>query len=54
MGTREELERLLSLLVATGARPVVDRELPLGRAAEGLAAMAAGDLFGKVVLLPGS
>lgn len=54
MGTRAELERLLSLLVESGARPVVDRELPLSRAAEGLAAMAAGDLFGKVVLLPGS
>lgn len=50
MGTREELVRLLDLLVATGARPVVDRELPLERAAEGFAAMAAGELFGKVVL----
>ncbi|MEJ5915192.1 zinc-binding dehydrogenase [Pseudokineococcus sp. 1T1Z-3] len=52
MGTREELVRLLDLLVATGVRPVVDRELPLGRAAEGFAAMAAGELFGKVVLRP--
>ncbi|WP_299035751.1 zinc-binding dehydrogenase [uncultured Pseudokineococcus sp.] len=52
MGTRDELVRLLDLLVATGARPVVDRELPLERAAEGLAAMEAGELFGKVVLRP--
>ncbi|MEJ5945260.1 zinc-binding dehydrogenase [Pseudokineococcus basanitobsidens] len=53
MGTRDELVRLLDLLVTTGARPVIDRELPLDRAAEGFAAMAAGDLFGKVVLRPG-
>ena len=52
MGTREELVRLVDLLVATGARPVVDRVLPLGRAAEGFAAMEAGELFGKVVLRP--
>jgi NADPH:quinone reductase-like Zn-dependent oxidoreductase len=49
MGTRAELASLVQLLDATGARPVVDRTLPLERAREGFAAMAEGDLFGKIV-----
>jgi NADPH:quinone reductase-like Zn-dependent oxidoreductase len=49
MGTRDELERLLQFLVRTGVRPVIDRVLPLSKAAEGFAAMEQGDLFGKVV-----
>ncbi len=49
MGTRGELASLVSLLDATGARPLIDRVLPMTEAAEGLAAMAQGDLFGKVV-----
>ena len=52
MGTREELERLLATCATTGVRPVVDRVLPLQQAREGIAAMAAGELFGKVVLTP--
>ena len=52
MGTREELEALLRLLVTTGLRPLVDRTLPLADAAEGYAAMAAGKVFGKVVFEP--
>ncbi|MCW2646576.1 MAG: hypothetical protein JWP07_2685, partial [Pseudonocardiales bacterium] len=31
-------------------RPHIDRVLPLESAAEGLTAMAAGDLVGKIVL----
>lgn len=50
MGTRDELERLAALLRLTGVRPLVDRVLPMDRAREGFAAMAAGELFGKVVL----
>ncbi len=50
MGTRDELQRLLSLCVLRGVRPVIDRVLPLAEAREGFAAMAAGELFGKVVL----
>ncbi len=50
MGTRDELERLLRLCATTGVRPVIDRTLALERAAEGFAAMHAGELFGKVVL----
>ena len=50
MGTRAELERLMSLLAATGVRPTIDVSLPLERAADGLAKMAAGDTAGKIVL----
>ena len=49
MGTRAELASLVQLLDATRARPVIDRVLPLERADEGFAAMAAGDVFGKIV-----
>jgi NADPH:quinone reductase-like Zn-dependent oxidoreductase len=30
-------------------RPVIDRSLPLAQARDGFAAMAEGDLFGKIV-----
>ncbi|MBZ5734279.1 zinc-binding dehydrogenase [Nocardioides sp. TRM66260-LWL] len=49
MGTRAELASLVTLLDATGARPLIDRVLPMADAAQGFAAMAGGDLFGKVV-----
>ncbi len=49
MGTRGELASLVSMLDATGVRPVIDRTLPMERAREGFAAMASGELFGKVV-----
>jgi NADPH:quinone reductase-like Zn-dependent oxidoreductase len=49
MGTRSELAALTELLEVSGVRPVIDRTLPMERAADGFAAMAAGDLFGKVV-----
>ncbi len=52
MGTRDELESLLRLLVTTGLRPVVDRTLALADAAEGYAALLAGEVFGKVVFEP--
>jgi NADPH:quinone reductase-like Zn-dependent oxidoreductase len=50
MGTRAELAALTELLDVSGVRPVVDRVLPLEQARDGFAAMAAGELFGKVVL----
>ncbi|ANH40353.1 Alcohol dehydrogenase [Nocardioides dokdonensis FR1436] len=50
MGTRDELASLVSMLDATGARPLVDRTLPMDQAADGFAAMVAGDVFGKIVL----
>ncbi len=49
MGTRAELASLVNLLDATGTRPLIDRTLPMEKAAEGFAAMNDGDLFGKVV-----
>jgi len=52
MGTREELVALLDLLDASGVRPHIDRVLPLGDAGEALAAMAAGEQLGNLVLRP--
>jgi D-arabinose 1-dehydrogenase-like Zn-dependent alcohol dehydrogenase len=49
MGTREELERLSRLLVATGIRPLLHATMPLAEARDGFEAMVAGDVFGKVV-----
>jgi NADPH:quinone reductase-like Zn-dependent oxidoreductase len=49
MGTRDQLARLLRFCEQTGVRPLVDRVLPLAGARDGFAAMAAGDVFGKIV-----
>jgi len=49
MGTRSELASLVDLLDVSGVRPVIDRVLPMTEAREGFAAMAGGDVFGKVV-----
>lgn len=49
MGSRDQLGRLLRFCEQSGARPRIDRTLPLTEAADGFAAMIAGDLFGKVV-----
>ncbi len=49
MGTRTELASLTELLDVSGVRPLVDRVLPMEQARDGFAAMAAGDVFGKVV-----
>jgi len=50
MGTREELLALISLCQRTGLRPLIDRELPMAQAAEGLRLVESGEIFGKVVL----
>jgi NADPH:quinone reductase-like Zn-dependent oxidoreductase len=50
MGTKDELRDLIAFLHATGLRPHIDRTIPLEKAADGLAAMASGDLVGKIVL----
>jgi NADPH:quinone reductase-like Zn-dependent oxidoreductase len=52
MGTREQLLRLARFCETTGVRPLIDRTLPLSAAKEGFAAMAEGDLFGKIVFTP--
>jgi NADPH:quinone reductase-like Zn-dependent oxidoreductase len=50
MGTRAELADLVSYLRHTGLRPRIDRTLPLDSVGAGLAAMASGDLVGKIVI----
>jgi NADPH:quinone reductase-like Zn-dependent oxidoreductase len=50
MGTHGELASLVNLLDATGTRPLIDRVLPMDEARDGFAAMAEGDVFGKIVL----
>jgi NADPH:quinone reductase-like Zn-dependent oxidoreductase len=52
MGTRGELEGLISMLMATGVRPTIEATLPLADARDGFAKLAAGDVIGKVVLQP--
>ncbi|MER6626172.1 zinc-binding dehydrogenase, partial [Streptomyces sp. NPDC000931] len=52
MGTKEELVALTEMCVRTGLRPVIDRVLPLGDAREAFRALAAGEQFGKIVLVP--
>ncbi len=50
MGSKDELERLVRLCASGAVTPVIDRVLPLAEARDGFAAMAAGELFGKIVL----
>jgi NADPH:quinone reductase-like Zn-dependent oxidoreductase len=50
MGTKAELAALIEFLRVTGVRPRIDRVIPLEAAAEGLAAIASGELVGKIVL----
>jgi D-arabinose 1-dehydrogenase-like Zn-dependent alcohol dehydrogenase len=50
MGTRRELERLISFMRQTGARPLIHEELPLDRVRDGLARVDRGDVIGKIVL----
>ncbi|MGE5407338.1 MAG: zinc-binding dehydrogenase [Syntrophothermus sp.] len=52
MGTRDELENLVRLMESTGLRPRIDRTISLADAAEGFAAMIAGEVFGKIVIAP--
>jgi len=49
MGTRGELQRLVSMVDATGVRPVIDSVRPLADAQSGFADMLNGDQFGKIV-----
>ncbi|MFN2517526.1 MAG: zinc-binding dehydrogenase [Jatrophihabitantaceae bacterium] len=50
MGTKAELADMIAFLQGTGLRPHIDRVLPLEGTADGLGAMAAGDLVGKIVV----
>ena len=50
MGTREELESLISLLDSTAVRPPIAAEMPMAQARDAFEALQAGDVFGKLVL----
>ena len=50
MGTSTELARLVSFLDATGTKPLVDHSVAMTDARDAFAAMAGGDVFGKLVL----
>jgi len=52
MGTRGELAQLARLCETSGIRPQIDRELSLAEARDGFSALAAGDVFGKIVFTP--
>lgn len=53
MGTRQQLAQLATFLDVSGARPVIDRVLPLEQAREALTIMHQGEVFGKLVLTTG-
>lgn len=49
IGTCDQLAKLAAFCARTGVRPLIDRTMPLAQARTGFAAMAAGDVFGKIV-----
>lgn len=49
MGSRQDLQQLLAFLDRTGVRPLVDSTVPLARVGDGLARLARGEQFGKIV-----
>ena len=51
MGTREELQQLLRFCVGAGVRPSIHGALPLRDARRGFEALAAGEVFGKLVFV---
>jgi len=51
MGTREELDSLIALLVATGLRPTISATFDLCDARAAFESLHSGDIFGKIVLL---
>jgi NADPH:quinone reductase-like Zn-dependent oxidoreductase len=52
MGTLEDLRHLVSMIEVSRIRPRVDKTFPLADVAEGLRALAAGDVLGKIVINP--
>ncbi len=53
LGSRDRLARLVRFCERSGIRPVIDRMLPLEAAPHGFAALATGELFGKLVFTVG-
>ena len=52
MGTRGELERLVTLCDVTGLRPLIDTVMPLADARLGFEQLERGEVFGKIVVTP--
>jgi NADPH:quinone reductase-like Zn-dependent oxidoreductase len=52
MGSRDDLAALLRFCDRTGVRPVVDSQVSLADARQGLARLAAGEQTGKIVVEP--
>ncbi len=52
MGTRSELQGVLSLLERTGIRPPIDRVVGFDELPTAMGALAGGEVLGKVVLTP--
>ena len=52
MGTREELEAVLALMVGAGLRPQIDSTFALTDAASAVERLATGAAFGKIVVTP--
>jgi NADPH:quinone reductase-like Zn-dependent oxidoreductase len=50
MGTRDELDALLTLCADTGLRPIIDSTYTLADARSAFERLASGDVFGKIVL----
>jgi len=50
MGTKSELESLVELMRTSRAHPLIDEVMPLSQARTALTKLAAGDVFGKIVL----
>ena len=50
MGTRDELERLMRLMVQRQIQPVISQTLPLSDARAGFEAMLEGNTSGKIVV----
>ncbi|MFH7323723.1 zinc-binding dehydrogenase [Aeromicrobium sp. JJY06] len=50
MGTRDELRRLAEFMDVTGTKPLIDAEIAMEDAAQGLQRVIDGDVFGKIVL----
>jgi D-arabinose 1-dehydrogenase-like Zn-dependent alcohol dehydrogenase len=50
MGTRGELQRLISLVDATGLRPEIDSIRPFSELPSAFEDLLAGEHFGKIVL----
>ena len=52
MSSRKEFEAVMRLVADGELRPAIDSILPLDRIREAHEALEAGDVFGKLVLVP--